>query len=301
MADAKTMTNTDRAKKAAEERWNPTIPKATHSGILIIAGKEIACDVLEDGRRVLRHQTFAKVMGKSKPGSEEVERARMLKIPVFVTANNLTPYLTKVLTERGEEIFYKGIDGRKLIGYDATLLPETCKIYVQAENDGVLQKKQITIAQICKTILYGLATVGITALIDDCTGFVEVRERNELQKILDKYIAQELREWTRKFPNEFFKQTYRIHGWDYPKIRNHPQYLGKFINKYIYDKLPSGVLKELQKKNPTNGNGCRKYKHHQFLTEDIGDDNLKKQIVQVITVMKLSENIEEFKKMIDRL
>ena len=65
--------------------------------------------------------------------------------------------------------------------------------------------------------------------------------------------------------------------------------------------MPDGVLEELKNRNPSNENGCRKYRHHQFLTEDIGDDNLKKQIVQTITVMKLSNNVDEFKNLIIKL
>jgi len=52
-----------------------------------------------------------------------------------------------------------------------------------------------------------------------------------------------------------------------------------------------GVLEELKNKNPRNENGNRHFCHHQFLTPLIGDDNLKKQIVQTITVMKLSKSI----------
>ncbi len=291
----------ERAKKGADERWHPTIPKATHSGILNIGGQEIACDVLKDGRRVLRQKTFSKSMGKGKPSGEDARRALDTKIPVFVCAKNLSPYLEEDFLRRATEVYYKTSDGRKVIGYDATVLPEACKIYVRAESDGILQKQQLPIAQMCKIMLYGLATVGITALIDSCTGYEEIRERDALNKILNSYISEELRVWTAKFPTEFFKQVYRIHGWEYPKLGNHPQYVAKFINKNIYEKLPQGVLDALSQANPKNENGFRKYRHHQFLTEDIGDDNLKKQIVQVITVMKLSENKEEFKNLIDRL
>lgn len=301
MSKARFMTNSERAKKASKERWHPTIPRATHSGVLIIGGQEIACDVLGDGRRILRNAAFSKAMGKSKTSGEDTKRALDLKIPIFLSANNLSPYLGKTISERGQQVFYKGVDGRKLLGYEACILPEACKIYVQAENDSVLMKQQISIAQVCKSMLYALATVGITALVDECTGFQEVRDRNELQIILENYISEELRSWTKKFPNEFFKQIYRIYGWEYPKIGNHPQCIGTFINKYIYGKLPEGVLQELKNKNPCNVNKIRKYKHHQFLTDDIGDDNLKKQIVQVITVMKLSNNTEEFKVMIERI
>lgn len=291
-----------RAQKAANERWHPTIPKATHSGVLIIAGKEIACDVLENGQRVLRHGTFSRAMGRAKSRSEDLERARTLKMPVFVCANNLTPYLEQHFPEGGEQIFYKGIDGRKLIGYDASLLPCVCKVYVQAEYDGILQKQQIPIASVCRSILFGLANVGIIALVDDATGYVEQRSRDELQKILEKYISEELREWTKKFPNSFFKNVYRLHGWEYPKIgKNHPQYIGKIINKYIYERLPPGVLEALKNKNPQNENGNRKYRHHQFLTENVGDDNLQKQITQVITLMKVSNDMDEFQKLISKV
>lgn len=294
------MDNHERAVKAVNERWHPTIPRATHSGILNIAGQEIVCDVLIDGRRVLRQKTFMKIMGRGKAGGKEVKREGDTKLPVFLQANNLTAYLKKEITEAGAPIHYKSIDGRKLIGYEASILPEVCKIYVLADDDKVLQENQRKIAAVCRGVLYSLAKVGVIALIDEATGYQEIRQRNELQQILEKYISQELREWTKKFPDEFFKQVYRIHGWEYPKL-GHPQYLGKFINKYVYERLPQGVLEELENKNPFNENGNRKYRHHQFLSEGIGDDNLKKQLVQTITVMKLSNNIDEFKELIEKL
>jgi hypothetical protein len=296
------MSKSTQHQAAAIERWHPTVPKATHTGTLIIAGQEIACDVLADGTRVLRKKTVLKAIGRGTPGSKDVKRAKGLNLPIFISANNLTPYLKHEILEEGSLIMYRGIDGRKLQGYKATILPEICKIYVQADHDGVLADNQLKIAGVCKAMLYGLATVGIIALVDDATGYVEKRNRDELQKILENYISEELRPWTKKFPNEFFKQVYRLHGWEYPRLqKNHPQYIGKIINKYVYEKLPPGVIEELKKKNPVNESGIRSYRHHQFLTEDIGDDNLNKQIMQVVTVMKLSSNIDEFKQLIERL
>lgn len=295
------MDRTERAKKAAEERWNPTVPRASHSGILIIGGKEIECDVLEDGRRILRQKALLTSIGKSDLGGSNRKRAKELNLPVFLTANNLIPYLRSDFIQRAQTVTYRGINGQKLKGYDATLLPETCKVYVQAEEDGVLQSGQLKICKICKVMLYGLATVGIISLVDDATGYVEHRSRTELEKILEKYISEELRQWTKKFPNEFFKQIYRLYGWTYPKVKkNHPQYVGKIINKYIYDDLPPGVLEELKLKNPVNEHGKRSHKHHQFLTEDIGDSNLKAQITKIVTLMKHAENIEDFKRLVSR-
>ncbi len=301
MSDAKTMTNEERAKKASNERWHPIVPKATHSGILNIAGQEIQCDVLNDGRRVLRQKNVLKAMGKGSLGRYDQKKGKELNLPIFLTANNLIPYLEPDFMKRGELIFYKSMNGKKIQGYDAKILTEACKIYVKADDDKALFESQKSIAKVCRSMLYGLATIGIISLVDDATGFVEQRNRNELQEILDKYISEELRAWTRKFPDEFFKQVYKIHGWNYSKTGHHPQYLGKFINKYIYEKLPPMVLQELQRKNPCDENGVRKHRHHQFLTDDIGDDNLKKQLVQTITLMKVSENVEQFKQLMEKV
>jgi|TARA_R110000822_G_scaffold125342_13_gene260055 hypothetical protein len=297
------MVTQDQAKKAANERWHPSIPRATHSGIVIIGGKELACDVLADGRRVLRLKTFSKAMGKGKASGEDMKRAIEDKIPVFISANNLTPYLEPIIMERGQQICYKSKDGRKLIGYDANILPEACKVYVKAFNDGVLHKQQVPIAKICQIMLYGLATVGITALVDDATGYVLQRNRNELEKILEKYISEELRVWTKKFPNEFFKQIYRLHGWNYDRINKnkHPQCIGNIINKHIYDRLPPGVREELEQKNPILEKGYRKHRHHQFLSQDIGEENLNKQIMQTITLMKVSDDFEDFEKLVEKI
>lgn len=293
------------AMKGAQERWNPSIPRATHTGTLIIAGQEIQCDVLEDGRRILRQKTLIKAMGKGPIGGYDQERGKDLNLPVFLTANNLRPYLGDNFKEKGASLInYKGINGQKLSGYEAILLPEVCKIYAKAFDEGVLKNnQQQKIAAVCRAMLYGLATVGIVALIDDATGYVQFRAKTELQKILEAYVLAEMQQWTKTFPDEFFKQTYRLHGWEYPKInKNHPQYIGKIINEYIYERLPEGVFDELKNRNPKDEEtGRRKGAHHQLLTPDVGKDNLSKQITQVITVMKLSDSVEEFKEKMKRL
>lgn len=288
-------------RQGALERWHPTIPRATHSGILMIAGQEITCDVLADGRRVLRKTAVYKAIGRKNPGGKSLKRAEASKLPVFMMANNLTPYLEEGIDRRAEIISYKSPTGQKFEGYDATLLPEICKMYVKANSDGVLTDSQRHIAKVCESILCGLATVGIVALVDDATGYVEERSRTELQKLLANYISEELRGWTQKFPNEFFKQVYRLHGWTYPKIgKNHPQCVGNFINKYIYDRLPPGVKEELENKNPPNENGNRKHRFHQFLTENVGDKNLNNQIVQTISYMKICNNVKELDEILEK-
>lgn len=292
------LTASEVGKIASQERWHPTIPKATHSGILFIGEKEIACDVLEDGRRVLRQKTLLRAMGKGTLGGYEQERGKELNLPTFMTANNLRPYFGDDFIKKGTLIFYKDRNGKKCFGYEASLLPEACKVYVQAEHDGVLQKNQLPIASVCKIMLYSLATVGITALVDECTGYQKVRERNELQKLLDLYIAKELQPWTKRFPNEFFDHFKRHYG--YENIKGTPHFIGHFINKYVYKELSPEILDELKRLNPVIANGKRLVHHHRLLTKDMGCPALDKQIQKVTNFLSATDSIDEFAELYDK-
>lgn len=142
----------------------------------------------------------------------------------------------------------------------------------------------------------GLATVGIIAWIDEATGYQYARDRNELHKILEAYISKELLPWTKRFPDNYYEHLFRLMKWQYsPLSVKRPQLVGKLTNTLIYEQLPPGVLDELKHKNPKNEKGRRKHKFFQFLTDDIGNPHLEKQIVKVVTLMQISRNWRAFK------
>ena len=96
------------------------------------------------------------------------------------------------------------------------------------------------------------------------------------------------------FPEEFFRQTYRVHNWPYkPGNAKRTPLVGHIINKYVYGQLPPGVLDELRRVNPITESGWRKRKHFQHLTADTGNEHLDRQITAVITLMRISESREE--------
>src|SRR5262249_24889936 len=132
-------------------------------------------------------------------------------------------------------------------------------------------------------------------------GYQKYRERDELNRILEKYIVEELRPWIKTFPEEFFKQVYRIHDWEYNSATSQrtPR-VGKLINEWIYKQLPPGVLTKVQELNPVTEKGRRKHKHHQFLTADTGVEHLDKQIDTVTMLMRISESKEEFERLFAR-
>ena len=87
IARAEALTPDERAeiaRNAAAARWRieKHVPDATHAGVLKIAGSEIQCAVLNDGRRVLTQQAFLDTLGCSRPSSGESQKQR-LKICLF--------------------------------------------------------------------------------------------------------------------------------------------------------------------------------------------------------------------------
>ena len=235
--------------------------------------------------------------GKAKGGRAYDDE---FKMPVFLTANNLKPFIPDELVENSAPVLFK-YKNTQYIGYRAELLPQICGVFIDANEADALNKMQEPIAKKCHILLRGFATVGIIALIDEATGYQYDRDRDELNKIFEAYISKELMPWTRRFPPAFYKEIFRLHGWEYNPITvKKPSYVGKLTNSLIYEKLPPGVLDELKKKNPKDDKGRRKHRHHQFLTDDIGNPHLEKQLVAVTTLMKVASNWRNFQSLFNR-
>ncbi len=104
-------------------------------------------------------------------------------------------------------------------------------------------------------------------------------------------------EWTKRFPNDYYEEIYRLHGWDFnPNKSNRPQYIGFFTRQYIYDFFPEEVIKEIKKKIVVISNkGYRRNKLFQYLTPAIGIKQLDDHMARLITVMRLSNDLKEFR------
>lgn len=291
------------AQRAAEARWG-TMPQAILDGVIFIGDKQIACAVLENGQRLLTQETFLTAIGrhpKSKGNQGSVRLAKVVDgLPPFLAAENLKPFINDKLRESTTPIVFRSVRGVRAFGYDARLLPMVCEVYLKArdaERQGrkVLTAAQEHIAWTCDILMRGLAHVGIIALVDEATGYQDIRTQRELNELLQLYVQEELRPYISKFPNEFFKQVYKIYGWSYkPGSNKRTPQVGKFINEYIYKALPPNVLPKLQELNPVDKETKRrKYKHFQFMP-DTGSEHLDKQIVKVTTIMELADNKREF-------
>jgi hypothetical protein len=173
-------------------------------------------------------------------------------------------------------------------GIPGQVLRRICSVWVRADRDGVLGSSQERVAKKAQILLDALADVAIIALIDEATGYQKRRAHNELQKILKAYIVPELLPWQSRFPLSYYEQIHRVMGWRYDaSSTKRTAYIGKLTNKLIYEKLPPGVLLTLKRKNPPDpATKRRRHKHHQFLTNDIGNPHLEKQITAVTTLLR---------------
>lgn len=282
--------------------------KATHEGKLSIGNMDLDCAVLEDGSRVISGNAIFKAFGRTNRGRAKHE-TRVLNRPSFIDAKNLQPFIGEDLDGELKVVNYTDKNGKEATGYNALVLPKLCKVYLDARahidpatRKPVLKKAQIPLARASEILLLGLSNIGIIALVDEATGYQYDRERNELQKILKAYISEELLAWQQRFPHDFYKEIFRLRGWDYTaaNIKTKPSVVGTWTNNLIYNQLPKGILRELKRLTPKDDVGKRKHQFHRLLSEDVGHPHLQKQIVSVVTLMNVSESWEEFIKLFNK-
>lgn len=281
------------------------IIRATHLGELKIGEIKIPVAVLEDGTRVITQRGMFVALGMHKNPSKG--QLAIADRPGFLAANNLTPFIPEELARSWTPIHIKlpkgsgGVKGNVAFGYRAEILPMACNVYTDAKEAGALTRNQLHIAEAAKILHRGFAVVGIVALVDEATGYQEVRDRLALQAILDRFLRKEFAAWAKRFPDEFYEELFRLRGWQWKGMKvNRPSVVAHYTKDLIYQRLAPGILEELEQKNPQNEKGYRKQKHHQWLTEDIGVPALAQHLYATIGFMRASTTWDQFYRMMQR-
>ena len=304
---------------AAEARWGTDLPRATHDGPLQIGDATLMAAVLPNGKRLIVQGTMLTAIGRSRtPKAGTGGTVNVDGLPFFLSAEVLKPFITDELRLSTTPIFFRLKSGPRAVGYDALLLPMVCKVY-QNLRDWLMRRltkdtpeeaklaksvyaKYEHIITRCDELAHGFSQRGILALVDDATGYQDDRVRQDIDRIIETYVAPSLRPWAQKFPHEFFRQAYRLLGWKYePGQTKHSPYMGKFINKYVFEALPPGVLDELKARLPKNEKGNRRAKLWQLLTIDTGILHLDRQLTADVTLMQIADQKEDFEHNWDKL
>lgn len=294
------------ARKAAESRWGSgPLPEATHTGEIKLGNVTIPCAVLADGRRLLTQQGVLRAIGRARSAKGgQGATGGVDRPPAFLAAKNLKRFIDKELKASTRAIRFKTSSGVSAFGYTADLLPEICSVYLAARDEEVLTDKQKRIATQCSILLRGLANVGITALVDEATGYQAIRARDELATILEKFVAREIQKWIRTFDIEFYEMICKLRGEPMERVTKRPLYFGRITNDLVYRRLAPGVLQELEKMNPADDRGVRRHKHFQGLTPEFGHPKLREHLAAVTTAMKFAFHAgmrwQEFRKMLNK-
>jgi len=273
------------------------IPKAEFSGNIEIKDLKIPCYVLEGGERIISTRGIMKSLGRTWRG----RKYSGTQYPVFIEAKNLKPYISKELDAVLTPRIFKTDKGVVSEGFKAEILPMVCETYLKALDDGALNQSQLIIAKKCEILVRAFAHIGIIALVDEATGYQEVRDRIALQKILDKFITDEWAKWTKTFPDVFYQELFRLKDLAYPPTSSkRPSYIGHWTNDIVYKRLAPGVLKELKRLNPRTPSGHRKRKFFQYLTDDWGTPALREHLSNTIFLMKSCTKWDDFKRRLNR-
>lgn len=304
-ARAEKLTHEERkriAQAAADARWG--LEQATHSGTLKIGDMEFPCSVLSNGTRILTQSDFMHGMGMYYSGwvaKNKVEN-QAADVPHFLQFKSLKPFVDRHFNDlQSIVVKYKTERGAIAHGIKAEIIPKLCEVWIDAEEGGKLGGRQKLIAQKAKIMIRALAQVGIVALVDEATGYQEVRNKQALQAILDAFLRQELAAWAKRFPDDFYKEMFRLRGWSWKALSGkRPILVGKLTNDVVYERLAPALMEELEKKNPKGENGRRASKHHQWLTDDIGHPSLAQHLHAVIGLMRASNSWQQFHEMLNK-
>ena len=300
-------TRRDIASKAATARWEKQkilldpnrMPSAEYQGELLIGDISVKCYVLDDGRRLIHKRGMAKALGVKHEAGNAFSRTMATK--------GIGAALGEKLKEKiNNPILFKTEGLEPAHGYEAIELVEICNAIMQARADKQLAPSQKFLADQAEIIVRACAKVGITALVDEATGFIADKRKDEYRKLFKEFIREECRKWEKEFPDQFFDMLYRLYGLKRrdPKSVKHPRFFSLLIRKYIYYPLANSngaILAELDEKNPVvYFGGGRKHRLHQFLTDEIGLPAFKAHLWQVIGIGNSVTDRASFEKAFNR-
>jgi hypothetical protein len=136
---------------------------------------------LDDGRRVLSQRGVGRALGRKFGGKDWRTAADAAgNLPFFLIASDLKPFISaEMLVAASRPILYRHSGGGGFAhGVEAVLLPQFCEVWLKAREAGALKREaQLRVAQQAEVLMRGLAHVGITALVDEVTGYQDDRDR----------------------------------------------------------------------------------------------------------------------------
>lgn len=279
--------STDPAEEAESEPESARsdLPIARYAGVLDV-GSEISCYVLSDGRRVISRTSATGALTGIRGGGDLVS---------YVEVEVLAPYMAGRGVRLGEELVdfsLSNVTHKRVAGVTAEVFLKICRAYQDAlAADAPLTVRQREIAIKAGIFLSACAEIGLSALIDEATGYQYQRAEDALQVKLKAFLEEEMRPWEKTFPDELWVQFGRLTGWK-GSVQSRPKYWGHLVNELIYDHLDGDVAAWLKSNAPKPRHGQN---YHQWLSGQYGLRRLMEHIWLVIGVASTCSTMHELR------
>jgi len=296
-ARARALTPAERseiARRAVRARWaksgkvvTPPSDRAARNetarslfrGPLTVAGVELEAHVLADGRRVLDHDGVVEVFtGGSDPGG--LDRG-LDKFPDDGRGLLALPVVWFRVPGRAGTV--SGFESGQVVAVADRLL--------SARAAGPLKKQPTRMAAVAETVVRAAAATGIDGLVDEATGYANVRGRQSAQRTIQAYLAEDVGRWAARFPKEFWAELARLHGVSSPKSR--PVGWARYVVLFVGDAVDADVGRELRR--PSAESAFRPTLL-QWLDE-IGRARLDSRMDSIVSAMRRCADVDEFESM----
>lgn len=290
-------------RKGATARWGapqddglPMVISGSPDRPLKLGDVKIPCYVLSDRRRVLVQRGLQSSIGMSTSGGSSGAQRLAVFIESLaqkgVNCSDLASRIRDPIRFRSPGIAY---------GYEATIINDICDAVLEARRIKVLHPQQEPFARQCEVLVSGLARIGIVEMVDRATGYDKVRARENLEEILEKFVAKELQKWIKTFPDDYYDQIFRLNNWNFVSVSGRkPGVVGHWTNDIVWDRLAPGLLDELRRLTPRNERGRLKHPLGRRLTPDFGHPKLKEHLSAVVALMRAGRNWKDFYWLLDR-
>ena len=293
----------ERASKAATARWSqkgaplkveviPKIPVAIYRGVLSLVGVDLPCYVLDNGVHLVSRTGFIEIVTGIPEGGGWKKYLTVAPLRPFIDADSVESRLVEFKIPEVEGI------AESVKGLPDDLVIELCRGFVSAlEASAIdpehhkLTHRQMQMAIKANSILSACAKVGLTALIDEATGYQYDRARDALQVKLKAYLEEEMRKWEPTFPQELWVEFARLTNWK-GAVTKRPKYWGKLVMELVYEYLDKDVAKWLKENAPAPKHGQN---YHQWLSAQFGLKKLVEHIWTLIGVAKTCVTMHELR------
>ena len=256
-------------------------------------GIDVDCYVLNDERHtaVISKRGMARSLGMSDRGNSITNLVQSKSLSEIITsADGLREKLSNPLIFK-DSLSADGKLNPIVHGYDVTILIDLCQAIKKANEEGKLAPNQKHIARQAGIIVAASAKAGIKGLVYALSGYDVTRE--EIISSFKRFVAQEARGYEKEFPDELYKEWYRLYQEKRPKKNKSWRFM-HLTNSQVYKPLARSngrLLKLLKVHKREYGN--KNNRLHQFLAE-IGVKALRQHLGQLLAIAKLAKSRVEY-------